>query len=359
MHCSQRRKAQKIKVRDIAIGGDSPISIQSMTKTDTRNISATMQQIKRLQDAGCDIVRIAIPDAEACKAFKQIRLQTDIPLVADIHFDYRLALMALEYGADKIRINPGNIGSQQRIKKVVDACKAAKIPMRIGVNAGSLEKDILKKYKNPSAEAMVESAFKHISLIEGMDFEDLIISLKSSNVLITIKAYQLLAEKVNYPFHIGISEAGAGLAGVVKSATGLAILLWEGIGDTIRISLTGDPVQEVKVAMSLLRSLNLREQGAELISCPTCGRCHVDLLKIIEGMEEKISHIKHPIKIAVMGCEVNGPGEAREADIGYAAGKGGGLIFKKGKIIKKIAHQNAADELMHQTKELIKSLYKK
>jgi (E)-4-hydroxy-3-methylbut-2-enyl-diphosphate synthase len=353
MYCSQRRKTQKIKVRDITIGGDSPISIQSMTKTDTRNISATINQIKKLQDAGCDIVRIAIPDAEACKAFKQIRQLTDIPLVADIHFDYRLAIMAVEYGADKIRINPGNIGSHQRIKKVVDACKIAQIPMRIGVNAGSLEKDILKKYKHPSAEAMVESALKHIALIEEMDFEELIISLKSSNVLITIKAYQLLAEKVNYPFHIGISEAGAGLAGVVKSTTGLAILLWEGIGDTVRISLTGDPVHEAKAAISLLRSLNLREQGAELISCPTCGRCHVDLLKIIEGMEEKISKIKHPIKIAVMGCEVNGPGEAREADIGYAAGKECGLIFKKGKIVKKIKHEDATAELLLLAEELI------
>ena len=359
MYKTQKRKTKKIKVRNVAIGGDSPISIQSMTKTDTRNISATAQQIEKLAEGGCEIIRIAIPDMQSCEAFKEIRNQSDIPLVADIHFDYRLAIKAAEFGADKIRINPGNIGSRQRIKKIVDACRMAQIPIRIGVNAGSLEKDILKKYHHPCAEAMVESALKHIAMIEEMEFEELIISLKSSNVLTTIKAYRLLAEKVDYPFHIGISEAGAGTTGVIKSVAGLAILLWEGIGDTVRVSLTGDPIQEVKVAISLLRSLNLREQGAELISCPTCARCHVDLLKIIEDVEEEISKIKYPIKIAIMGCEVNGPGEAREADIGYAAGKGGGLIFRKGEVIKKIAHQNAADELMHQTKELIKSLNKK
>jgi (E)-4-hydroxy-3-methylbut-2-enyl-diphosphate synthase len=358
MYNTQKRKTKKINLRTIAIGGDSPISVQSMTKTDTRNISATVQQIEKLAEGGCEIIRIAIPDMQACQAFKEIRNQTDMPLVADIHFDYHLAIKAAEFGADKIRINPGNIGSRQRIKKIVDACRMAQIPIRIGVNAGSLEKDILKKYHHPCAEAMVESALKHIAMIETMEFKELIISLKSSNVLTTIKAYQLLAEKVDYPFHIGISEAGAGTAGVVKSAAGIAILLWEGIGDTIRVSLTGDPIQEVKVAISLLRSLNLREQGVELISCPTCARCHVDLLKIIEDVEEEISKIKHPIKIAIMGCEVNGPGEAREADIGYAAGKEYGLTFKKGKIEKKIKHEDATTEVLHLVEEFIKERYK-
>lgn len=354
MQYYQRRISKKIKVRNLFIGGDSPITVQSMVKTDTREVYATVRQIKRLVEAGCDIVRIALPDNEACNAFKQIRDQVDIPLIADIHFDYRLAIKAAEYGADKIRINPGNIGSCQRIEKVVEACKLAEIPIRIGVNAGSLERDLLKKYQHPSAEAMVESALRHISLMEEMGFEELIISLKSSDVLKTTQAYIMLAGKVDYPFHIGISEAGAGLAGVTKSTTGLAILLWQGIGDTIRVSLTADPVDEVRVALSLLKALNLRNQGAELISCPLCGRCRVDLVKTVEQVEKAISKIKHPLKIAVMGCEVNGPGEAREADIGYAAGKGSGLIFKKGKIIKKVDHQKAAAELIHQAEELIK-----
>lgn len=354
MEYFQRRTSKKIKIRNLFIGGDSPITVQSMTKTDSRNISATIHQIKKLQEAGCEIVRIALPDEDACQAFKQIRNQVDIPLVADIHFDYHLAIKAAEFGADKIRINPGNIGSRQRIEKIVEACKLSGIPIRIGVNAGSLEKNLLKKYQHPSAEAMVESALRYISMMEEMGFNKLIISLKASNVPTTFNAYMMLAEKVDYPFHIGISEAGTGLSGIVKSAAGLAILLYQGIGDTIRISLTGDPVEEVKVAFALLKALNLREHGVELISCPTCGRCQVDLLKVIEEVEEKVSKIKCPLKIAIMGCEVNGPGEAREADIGYAAGKGSGLIFKKGKIIKKIKHDQAAAELIYQAEELIK-----
>jgi (E)-4-hydroxy-3-methylbut-2-enyl-diphosphate synthase len=317
-----------------------------MTNTRTEDVQATAAQIGRLRDAGCDIVRIAIPDMAAAEAIAAIkRLQPETPLVADIHFDYRLALTAVEQGIDALRINPGNIGEESNVIAVVKAAKQRRIPIRIGVNAGSLEKELLLRHGHPTPEAMVESGLRHVRILESHDFHDIKLSLKANDVPMTIKAYQLMSETVNYPLHLGITEAGTVTSGVVKSAVGIGALLAQGIGDTIRVSLTGDPVEEVKVAGEILKVLGLRQYGPTLVSCPTCGRTQIDLVSIAEAVERKLATIKKPIKVAVMGCVVNGPGEAREADIGIAGGREFGLIFRKGEILKKVPEDKLLEEL--------------
>jgi (E)-4-hydroxy-3-methylbut-2-enyl-diphosphate synthase len=348
----QRKKTRKIRVGSLSIGGDAPITVQSMTNTDTRNAAATIEQIKRLEEAGCDIVRVAVPDSEAAEAVKSIRKAIGIPLVADIHFDYRLALACIENGADKIRLNPGNIGDSSRVKKVVDLAKARGIPIRIGVNSGSLEKPILEKYGGVTAEGMVESALGHARLLEELEYEEIAFSLKASSVPMTIEAYRLMSRKTDYPLHIGVTEAGTLFAGTVKSAAGLGCLLAEGIGDTLRVSLTGDPVEEIKVGIELLKALGIRKDGVEFVSCPTCGRCRIDLIQVANEVEQRLAGSKKNIRVAVMGCAVNGPGEAREADIGIAGGDGEALLFKKGKIIRKIPQDRIADELIAEIEKL-------
>lgn len=348
-----RRKTQKVRCGNIFIGGDSPVSIQSMTNTDTRNIDETILQIKSLEEAGCEIVRIAIPDMEAAMAVSKIKKNISIPLVADIHFDYRLALKCIENGIDKLRINPGNIGDAKRVEKIVNEAKAREIPIRIGVNAGSLEKNIIEKY-GVTPKALVESALGHVKILENLDYDKIIISLKASDVKLTLDAYKLLAEKVDYPLHIGITEAGTVWRGTIKSAIGIGSLLLNGIGDTLRVSLTGDPVEEVKVAKEILQALDIRNFGVNFISCPTCGRTQIDLVKLAKKIEDNLSHINLPITIAVMGCAVNGPGEAREADIGIAGGKGSALLFKKGEIIRKIPEGEIIDAILEEVKKIDK-----
>ena len=315
------RISRQIAIGKVKVGGGAPITVQSMTKTDTRDIPATVAEIKRLEAAGCDIVRLAVPDMEAAKSLGEIKKQVNIPIVSDIHFDYRLALEAIRQGVDGMRINPGNIGSKARIKAVVDAVKERGIPIRIGVNSGSLEKDILRKHGNPTAEALAESAFRHVEILEGLDFRDIKISVKLTDVMKMIRAYRIIAERTDYPLHLGVTEAGTIKMGTIKSSVGIGTLLAEGIGDTIRVSLTGDPVEEVYVGIDILRSLGLRKNGIELISCPGCGRLEIDLMKLVKDVEDKISEIElpRPIKVAILGCVVNGPGEASEADIGIAA----------------------------------------
>lgn len=342
----QRRKTRKILIGNVAVGGDAPITVQSMTNTKTHDIKATVKQIDELTLAGCDIVRIAVPDIDAANALADIKKQVTIPIVADIHFDYRLALAAIEAGVDALRLNPGNIGSEDKVKLVVKAAGTNNIPIRIGVNAGSLAKHLLDKYGRPNADALVESALEHVKILEKLHFYDIKISLKAHDVPMTIEAYRKISEIVDYPLHLGITEAGTVNSGIVKSAVGIGSLLSQGIGDTIRVSLTGNPVEEVKVGNQILKALGLKKYGATLISCPTCGRTEIDLEKIANQVEKKLESISKPITVAVMGCIVNGPGEAREADIGIAGGKNEGLLFKKGKIIKKIPED-----------ELIKSLF--
>ncbi len=351
----KRKATRRIYVGDVPIGGGAPVAVQSMTNTDTRDIASTVSQIKRLTDAGCEIVRLAIPDKEAATAFKKIKSQIQIPLIADIHFDHRLALAALDAGADGLRINPGNIGNSKAVGKIVRASADLKVPIRIGVNAGSLQKEILSKYGRPTPEAMVESALIHIDFLESLGFDQIKISLKSSNVITTIRAYELLSEKVDYPLHLGVTEAGTLISGTVKSAIGIGILLSEGIGDTFRVSLTRDPVEEIRVAYEILRSLDLRHRGPEIISCPTCGRCEIDLFGLVNIVETALSDIKSSPKVAIMGCVVNGPGEAREADIGIAGGRGQGILFKKGKILKKIPENKLAEALIEEVKNLADS----
>ena len=317
----KRKMTRQISIGDVKIGGGAPISVQSMTNTKTTDTNATVAQIKALVDAGCDIVRVAVPDMSAAENIYNIKSQVDVPLVADIHFDYRLALKAIEQGIDALRINPGNIGDEERVKAVVEAAKIRNIPIRIGVNAGSLDKKLLAKYGKVTAEALVESALEHIRILEKLNFYDIKISLKAHDVPLTLDAYRLMSETVDYPLHLGITEAGTVNTGIIKSAVGIGALLAEGIGDTFRISLTGDPVNEVKVANEILKALGLKEYGPTLISCPTCGRCNIDLPSIAEKVEQRLSGITKPIKVAVMGCVVNGPGEARDADIGIAGGK--------------------------------------
>ncbi|HKL76595.1 MAG TPA: flavodoxin-dependent (E)-4-hydroxy-3-methylbut-2-enyl-diphosphate synthase [Halanaerobiales bacterium] len=341
-----RRKTKKVFFADVAVGGDSPISIQSMTNTKTTDVKNTVKQIHKLEKAGCELIRVAIPDIESAKKIKDIKEKISIPLIADIHFDYRLALKAIESGVDGLRLNPGNIGSKERVEKVVKKAKSANIPIRVGVNSGSIEKRLLKKYGHPTAEAMVESALNQIKILEDNNFEDIIISLKSTDIWMTIKAYKLMAKKRDYPFHIGITEAGTPKKGVVKSAVGIGSLLTLGLGDTLRVSLTGDPIKEVETSWHILESLDIRQKGIKIISCPTCGRTNIDLTTLVEKVEKKLEGIELPITVAVMGCEVNGPGEAKEADIGIAGGRKQGIIFKKGKKIKTVKEKNLLDALM-------------
>lgn len=348
----KRKITRSVKVGNILIGGGNNVVIQSMCNTDTRNVKETVAQIKRLEEAGCEMVRVAVPDMEAAKAIDEIKKEISIPLVADIHFDYRLALEAMEQGIDKVRINPGNIGSEEKIRAVVEKAKEKHIPIRIGVNSGSLEKDLLEKYGHVTPEALVESALKHVKILERYDFHDIVISIKASSVPFSIAAYSLLSQKVDYPLHVGITEAGTVWGGTVKSAVGIGSILAMGIGDTIRVSLTGDPVEEIKAAKEILKSLELRKFGVEFVSCPTCGRTQIDLVSIASQVEEKCRKINKNIKVAVMGCVVNGPGEAREADIGIAGGKGEGLIFKKGEIIKKVPENELIDALMAEIEKL-------
>ena len=345
-----RRKSRQIYIGKVPIGGNALISVQSMTNTDTRDVNATVKQILALEHAGCEIVRLAVINEEAAVALKKIKALTKIPLIADIHFDYRLALLAMDNGVDGLRINPGNIGGSERVKKVVAKAKEINIPIRIGVNAGSLEKELLEKYKGVTAQALVESALKHISILEKENFINIKVSLKSSHVPLMLESYRLLANKVDYAMHIGVTEAGTYERGVIKSAVGIGILLSEGIGDTIRVSLTGDPIREIKAAYEILRALTLRERGPEIISCPTCGRTEVALEKLALQIEDHVEklNITKPLKIAVMGCVVNGPGEAREADIGIAGGKGEGLIFKHGQVIKKVKESELLPEFLRQ-----------
>lgn len=351
-----RRHSRQIRIGGVKIGGNAPITVQSMTNTKTHDVQATACQIERLVQAGCDIVRVAVPDMEAALAIDKIKMLVgNIPLVADIHFDYRLALTAIERGIDGLRLNPGNIGNPDHVAAIVKSAKNRDIPIRIGVNAGSLDKGLLAMHGgHPTAEAMVESALNHIKILEQMDFSDIKISLKAHDVPLTIKAYQLMAKTVDYPLHLGITEAGTVNSGVIKSAVGIGALLAQGIGDTIRISLTGDPVEEVKVANEILKSLGLKNYGPTLISCPTCGRCNIDLATIAGQVEKRLAGLKEPLKVAVMGCVVNGPGEAREADIGIAGGKGEGLVFRKGEILKKVPEADLVKELFIELDNIIK-----
>lgn len=333
-------KTTEVKIGNRVIGGDNPILIQSMTNTKTQDVAATVAQIKELEKAGCDIIRCAVPDMDAAKAIAKIKEQISIPLVADIHFDYRLAIAAIENGADKIRINPGNIGSEERIKAVVDAAKAKNIPIRVGVNSGSLEKNLVEKYGGVTAEGLVESALDKVAIIERLGYDNLVISIKSSDVMMCVKAHELIADKTTHPLHVGITEAGTVKAGNIKSACGLSMILSQGIGDTIRVSLTGDPIEEIKSAKLILRTLGLRKGGIEVVSCPTCGRTQIDLIGLankVENLVEEFSDLD--IKVAVMGCVVNGPGEAKEADLGVAGGIGEGLLIKHGEVVKKLPEE--------------------
>ena len=348
----ERKKTKKVRVGNVFIGGDAPVLVQSMTNTDTRDVKATVEQIKELEEAGCDIVRVAVPDEEAARAIKPIKKEIKIPLVADIHFDYRLAIESVRNGADKIRINPGNIGGRDRVLQVVKAAEEHSVPIRIGINSGSVEKNLLKKYNGVTPEAMVESALNHAKILEECGFDQIVLSLKASSVPMTIAAYRLMSQKTHYPLHIGVTEAGTVFHGTVKSAAGLGCLLAEGIGDTLRVSLTGDPVEEVRVGNAILKALGIGKKGIEIVSCPTCGRTQINLIDIAEQIEERVKNIKKDIKIAIMGCAVNGPGEAREADIGIAGGKNEALLFKKGEIIRKIPQDRIVEELIEEIEKL-------
>ena len=346
------RKSKRIKLGNTYLGGDSRILVQSMLNIPAENIEGSVKQAVELEKAGCDVIRFAIPNEKALNLVEPIKKAVSVPLVADIHFDYRLALGAAERGIDKIRINPGNIGDESRVKAVADICNQKQIPIRIGVNSGSLEKEILTKYGSPTPEAMVESAMFHASLLEKFDFDDIVISIKSSNVQTMIKAYELAAQKSIYPLHLGVTEAGTERMGIIKSSIGIGSLLAHGIGDTIRVSLTDNPVKEVYAAFDILKALGLKTDCPYLISCPTCGRTKIDLVSLANQVEDKLKDCKKPIKVAVMGCVVNGPGEAKEADIGIAGGDGCGLIFKKGEILRKVDEENLLDELMKEIEKL-------
>lgn len=348
-----RRKTRQIHIGNVAIGGGAPISVQSMTNTKTQDAEATIAQIRALADAGADIVRLAVPDEEAAEALGRIVKASPVPLVADIHFDYRLALQSIRQGVQGLRLNPGNIGGEARVKAVVKEAKAAGIPIRIGVNAGSLDKQVLAKYGGITAEALVESALMHVHILEDLSFYDMKISLKAHDVPLTLAAYRLMSQKVNYPLHLGITEAGTQTSGLIKSAVGIGALLAEGIGDTIRVSLTGDPVAEVRVGNEILKSLGLREYGPTLIACPTCGRTSIDLPAIASEVEKRLQGIREPISVAVMGCVVNGPGEARGADVGIAGGKGEGLVFRRGEILRKVPEKELVSELFKEIDTII------
>ena len=346
------KPTKQITLGGIKIGGGAPVVVQSMTKTDTRDVSSTVSQIKRLEAAGCEIIRVAVLNIDAAKSIKSIKRKSKIPIIADVHFDHRLALEAMKSGADGLRINPGNIGSREKVREVVSMAKDKGIPIRIGVNAGSLEKDLLKKYKHPTPKALVESAGRHIKILEDLKFREIKVSLKASDVMKTVEAYRLFSQTYRYPLHIGISEAGPAFQGTIKSAVGLGILLSEGIGDTMRVSLTADPVEEVKVAYEILKCLHLRQTSPEIISCPTCGRCQINIRGIVEKVEAGLMKVKKPLKVAVMGCVVNGPGEAREADIGIAGGKGMGILFKHGKVVKTLKEKDLFTILMQEVKKM-------
>ena len=348
-----RKNTKVINVGSVKIGGNNPIVVQSMTNTKTYDINSTVKQITALAEAGCDIVRVAVPKMEDAEALVAIKKQISLPLIADIHFDYRLALKALEAGVDGLRLNPGTIGKKEYVKAVVTAAKERNVPIRIGVNAGSLDQKILLKYGGITAEGMVESALEHIRILEENNFDNIKISLKAHDVPLTIAAYKLMADTVNYPLHLGITEAGTIKSGIIKSAVGIGALLAQGIGDTFRISLTGDPVEEVKVANEILKALNLREYGPVMISCPTCGRCNIDLAKIANEVETLLANIKKPIKVAVMGCVVNGPGEAKSADVGIAGGKGQGLVFRHGEIVRTVSEEQLVAELFKEINKIV------
>jgi (E)-4-hydroxy-3-methylbut-2-enyl-diphosphate synthase len=355
----KRKKTRRIMVGGVAVGDGAPISVQSMTNTKTDDVTATVRQIRQLEQAGCEIVRVAVPDQTAADAIGRIKAQIAIPLVADIHFDHRLAIASARAGADGLRFNPGNIGSRKHIKALVDCARECRIPIRIGVNAGSLEKDILETYQGATAAGMVESALRHVALLQDLDFHDIKISIKASDVPRTLEAYRLLSQKTNLPLHVGVTEAGSLYSGIVKSALGIGSLLAEGIGDTLRVSLTRDPVEEIRVGYEILRALDIRHRGPEIISCPTCGRCDIPLFNIVDRVEKALMTRTTPVKLAIMGCVVNGPGEAREADIGVAGGNGVGILFKKGKVVKKFPEDRlvevvleAVDEFETQTNTL-------
>lgn len=343
---------REVNIGGIKIGGNNPIPIQSMTNTDTRDYIKTTEQILRLEEAGCEIIRCAVPDLEAAKALKKIKENIHIPIVADIHFDYRLALESIKSGVDKIRINPGNIGSEDRVKKVVEAAKANCVPIRIGVNGGSLEKDLLLKYKSPCADALVESALRHVEILDNLNFSDIVVSIKVSDCSKMIEAYKKFDKISDIPLHIGLTEAGTLKGGIIKSAIGIGALLSNGIGDTIRVSLTADPVEEIYVAKEILKNLGLKCSGIEFVSCPTCGRTKIDLIKIASEVEKRISNIDKPLKVAVMGCAVNGPGEAKDADIGIAGGDGKCLIFKSGEILRSVPENEVIDALLSEIEKM-------
>lgn len=349
-----REETRSVQVGNLTIGGNNHVVIQSMCNTKTKNVEATIKQINALEQAGCELVRVAVFDKEDAYAIKEIKKGIHIPLVADIHFDYKLALIAIESGIDKVRINPGNIGSIEKVKAVVDACKKKHIPIRIGVNGGSLEKDILEKYGEPTPEGMVESAMKHVKILEDLDFHDIVISLKSSNTMLTIKAYELASKTFPYPLHVGVTEAGTALGGTIKSALGIGTLLYEGIGNTIRVSLSDDPVEEIKVAKILLKELGLLKGVPTLVSCPTCGRIQYDLIPIAKEMEDFLKDIHLDITVAIMGCAVNGPGEARHADIGIAGGVGEGLLIKHGEIVKRVKQEDMVQTLKDEILKMVK-----
>src|SRR6185369_17270063 len=347
---------RQIKIGNVLVGGNAPCSVQSMCSTDTRDEAATLAQIARLADAGCEIVRCAVPDMDAALALGRIRAGSRIPVVADIHFDYKIAMKVLEQGIDALRLNPGNIGERWKVEEVVKAARERLVPIRIGVNAGSLEKELLRKYGHPTAEAMVESALGHVRILEDIGYDQIKISLKASDVPKTVEAYRLLSLRVDYPLHIGITEAGTTFSGTIKSAVGLGILLADGIGDTLRVSLTGDPVDEVRVGFEILKSLGLRQHGVNFVSCPTCGRCQINLIQVAEEVEQRLQGVDAPFTVAVMGCVVNGPGEAREADFGIAGGKGEGLLFRHGEIVRKVPEKELADALVDEVVKAAKDV---
>ena len=345
-------KTKKVQIGNVAVGADFPVAVQSMTNTDTRDADATISQILRLEEAGCDIIRVAVPDSEAADAVARIKKGIHIPLVCDIHFDYKLALSCMQNGADKIRINPGNIGSRERVKAVADMAKDKGIPIRIGVNGGSLQKDILEKYKKPTADALIESAMRHVEILDELNFSDIVVSMKVSDVPTMLEAYRKLDKMSDIPPHIGVTEAGTLNGGLIKSAVGIGTLLAEGIGSTMRVSLTADPVNEVEAAKRILSVLDIRKSGVEIVSCPTCGRTQIDLIGIANEVEKRLSGLDKNIKVAVMGCPVNGPGEARDADVGIAGGRGEGLIFRHGEILKKVPETELIDALMEEIEKL-------
>src|SRR5919112_3287999 len=348
-----RKPTKAVMVRDIQIGGGAPVVVQSMTKTDTTDVDATIRQIEEMVEAGCEIVRVAVPDDDAAAALKEIRKRTNVPLVADIHFHYKLALMALEAGIDKLRINPGNIGSIERVREVVRATEAQGVPIRIGVNGGSLEKDLLARYGTATPEAMVESALRHIRILEDLDFTDIAVSLKASDVERTVAAYRLLAEQVDYPLHLGVTEAGTPFGGTIKSAIGLGVLLHEGVGDTIPVSLAAEPWEEVRVAWEILKSLELRKRGVTVVACPTCGRLDIDnFVEIVTEVERRLAHVEEPLHLSIMGCEVNGPGEAHDSQLGVTFGKGVGMIFKDGRPLRKVSGADIVEEFVKEVELL-------